>query len=90
MLFVLEQMSLQGSQGEWRNVFFMTGGIYLFGGFIYLILGSGNVEEWAKRPVKRNTDDSKKSEINPFDSSEEKMIGNGIHKEKVDVMQTRF
>ena len=69
----------------------MTGGVYLFGGLIYLILGSGNVEEWARRPVKTNTDDLKKPEINPtFESSEEKMIGNGIHKEKADVMQTRF
>ena len=41
----------QGSQSEWRNVFFKTAGIYVFSGFTYLILGSGEIEEWAKNPV---------------------------------------
>ena len=69
----------------------MTGGIYLFGGIIYLILGGCNVEDWAKRPVKRNRDDLQKQQINPtFDLIDEKSIGNGIQKERADVMQTRF
>ncbi len=31
-------------------MFFMTGGVYLLGGLIFLLLGSGHVEEWARRP----------------------------------------
>ena len=29
-------------------MFFLTAGIYLFGGVVYLIFASGEVEEWAK------------------------------------------
>ena len=69
----------------------MMGGIYLLGGLIYLILAGGNVENWAQRPVKRNTEDLKKPEQNPtFKLSEEKMFGNGIQNGRADVMQTRF
>ena len=32
---------------EWREVFFISAEIYLFGAIIYLILGSGNKQPWA-------------------------------------------
>ena len=32
---------------EWREVFFISAEIYIFGAIIYLILGSGNKQPWA-------------------------------------------
>ena len=32
---------------EWREVFFISAELYVFGAIIYLILGSGNKQPWA-------------------------------------------
>ena len=71
---------MQGSQAEWRNVFFMTGGVYLFGGLVYLFFGRGDIERWARTTVyieqgNMNMEEKEKSEINPvFTLSEKKMV----------------
>ena len=71
---------IQGSQSEWRNVFFMTGGVYLFGGLVYVFFGRGDIEQWAKNPVhiehgNVNMEEKDKSEINPiFTLSEKEMV----------------
>ncbi len=39
---------LQGTAGEWRIVFFLSAGIYIFGAVFYDLLASADVQEWAK------------------------------------------
>lgn len=36
-------------QDEWREVFILSAELYLFGMLIYLILGSGEEQSWAKK-----------------------------------------
>ena len=58
----------------------MTGGVYLFGGLVYLFFGGGDIEQWAKNPVHidqggKNMVEKDKSEINPvFTLSEKEMV----------------
>ena len=58
----------------------MTGGVYLFGGLVYLFFGGGDIEPWAKNPVNiehgnMNVVEKDKSEINPvFTLSEKEMV----------------
>ena len=58
----------------------MTGGVYLFGGLVYLFLGGGDIEQWARTPVyiehgNMNVLDKDKSEINPvFTLSGKEMV----------------
>ena len=39
---------LQGTQEEWRTVFFLSGGLLLFSGLVYVILAEDGIAEWAK------------------------------------------
>ena len=58
----------------------MTGGVYLFGGLVYLFFGGGDIEQWARTPThiehgNMNMVEKDKSEINPvFALSEKEMI----------------
>ena len=58
----------------------MTGGVYLFGGLVYLFFGRGDIEQWAKNPIRiehgnTNMEEKDKSEINPvFTLSEKEMV----------------
>ncbi|KAK7475888.1 hypothetical protein BaRGS_00032856 [Batillaria attramentaria] len=36
--------------GQWRIFFFITAGIYLLGALVFLLLGQGEEQEWAKTP----------------------------------------
>ena len=49
------QAYLDGYKDEWREVFVITAELCLFGVLIYLILGTGKEQAWARGPV-----DSKK------------------------------
>jgi len=49
------QAYLDGYKDEWREVFIIAAELYLFGALIYLILGTGKEQSWARGPV-----DSKK------------------------------
>ena len=39
---------LQGAPEEWQRVFFVSGGIYLFGWLVYMIFGDAREQEWAR------------------------------------------
>ena len=61
--------TFQGSQAEWRSVFFLTAGVYLFGGLAYLIFGGGDVEDWAKPTTEKETVSNSKdktSDVTPI------------------------
>lgn len=46
-------------QSEWRLVFIITAVVYLVGAIGYLILGSGELEEWAKKkPSRQDAEES--------------------------------
>jgi len=49
------QAYLDGYKDEWREVFVITAELCLFGVLIYLILGTGKEQAWARGP-----DDNKK------------------------------
>ncbi len=53
---------LQGTQEEWRNVFFMTGGLVTGGVLVYLIFFTSGVEEWARTPAQTEDHELKKPE----------------------------
>jgi len=40
-------MCVQQTAAAWRNVFFITAGVYLFGTIFYAIFGSGSRQSWA-------------------------------------------
>lgn len=46
----------QGTQAEWRIVFFICSALYLFGGVVYLLFASGELQPWA-------SEDTDKSDI---------------------------
>ena len=56
----------------------MTGGVYLFGGLVYLFFGGGDIEQWARTPAHiehGNVVDEDKSEKNPvFTLSEKELV----------------
>ena len=85
--------TFQGSQAEWRSVFFLTAGVYLFGGLAYLIFGGGDVEDWAKPTTEKETvSDSKDktSDVAPiFSLSRRKMSGKGTILSE-DISQTKM
>ena len=39
---------LQGNQEEWRTVFFLSGGLLIFAGLVYIVLAEDGIAEWAK------------------------------------------
>ena len=38
---------MQQTRGEWQIVFFISSGIYIFGGVIYMIFATGRLQRWA-------------------------------------------
>ncbi len=56
-------------QDEWREVFILSAELYLFGMLIYLILGSGQEQSWAK---KKETVDNSLSRVSSPDKDTEK------------------
>lgn len=43
---------LQKSYGQWQIVFGVLACTYLFGGFVYVLLGSGELQPWNNAPEK--------------------------------------
>ena len=39
--------TLQGTQAQWQVVFFISAAITAFGALFYVVLGSGEVQDWA-------------------------------------------
>ena len=49
-------MSLsQQTQAEWQVVFFIAAAIYLVAALAYILLGSGDLQPWARQPPPRDT-----------------------------------
>ena len=47
MISVCDFFQIQGSQEQWRQVFFLAVGLYLFAWIIYMIFCKGDVQDWA-------------------------------------------
>jgi len=41
-------LCLKQTAAAWRNVFYISGGVYLFGTIFYCMFGSGARQSWAK------------------------------------------
>ena len=41
-------MSVQETSGQWRQFFYITAGIYLGGALIFILLGKGEEQSWAR------------------------------------------
>lgn len=54
---------LQSTSGTWRQVFYISAEIYVFGVAIYCILGSGEVQKWDR--------DTTTYEVLPADESDD-------------------
>ena len=63
----------QGTQDEWRRVFFLSGGINIVCGVFFIIFADAEVQEWAKTENK-NKQETVKEEM----THEEKNIDKGI------------
>ena len=70
---------MQGTQEEWRDVFFLSGGVLLFAGLVYILLAEGGVAEWAKGDeniddkhdaVNRQTETAENKETEPVSVTE--------------------
>jgi len=44
---VIGVMTYSSTRSEWQNVFFLSAGILVVGGIIFVIFGSGNLQSWA-------------------------------------------
>ncbi len=42
---------LQQTHKEWQRVFFLSAAIYVIGALVYLVLSSGEIQDWAKGKV---------------------------------------
>ncbi|KAI4457067.1 solute carrier family 17 [Holotrichia oblita] len=54
---------------EWRNVFWVLVGVYAFGGIVYLIFGSGNLQPWnsvERKPSMNGTNGAMIQEMEPL------------------------
>lgn len=74
----------QNTQEEWQTMYFIGASLYVFGYIIFLICGSGDVQEWAKLPSNKtlnrmvcstSSSDSQKSKQKP-------LIAKQSHKKK--------
>ena len=45
---VIKAMTPEGTQEQWRNVFFLSGAVDVFGALVFVIFGQSGVPEWAK------------------------------------------
>jgi len=57
---------LQQTRAAWRNVFFVTAGVYVFGTIVYGIFGSGEKQPWSatvKPPEEIQLNDAQDKEI---------------------------
>jgi hypothetical protein len=42
----------QGTKQEWQKVFYIASGMFIFGGFIFLVFSKGTVVSWADNSTK--------------------------------------
>ena len=47
---------VQGSRGEWMNVFFICSGFYIISTIVYALLASGVQQPWAKSDTQKTAD----------------------------------
>lgn len=52
--YLVSVITANQKQEEWRIVFFITAVVYFVGGLGYILLGSGELEEWAVKKQTRN------------------------------------
>jgi len=45
------------TRSDWKNVFFLTAGIYAVGAIVFVIFGSGNRQSWADYTDQNKLDD---------------------------------
>ncbi len=48
---VIKAMTPEGTQEQWRNVFFLSGAVNVFGAVVFVIFGQSGVPEWANTEV---------------------------------------
>ena len=61
--FVVVAFSVQKTQAEWRNVFYVCGGFTLFGAIVFGGFARTDTEPWARDPDDDLVDDVRKAEI---------------------------
>ena len=70
---IIALLCFQTSAAAWRQVFFISAEIYVFGAAIYLLLGTGVEQPWAKarrsRPISNVT-----SAVDSFDDDDDDQI----------------
>lgn len=44
----------QQAEGEWKIVFYIAAGVYLFGSIVYWLFASGELQPWAVQKKKRD------------------------------------
>lgn len=59
---------------EWRIVFFISSGIYLFGCITYWFWASGELQDWAKTPEQLEQENNEKSQIKNKSSFENEAV----------------
>ena len=62
---------LQGTQEEWRTVFFVACVIYIVGCIVFLIFGDAELQEWAKDTKMDSIPDLQDGKNNPALEMEE-------------------
>ena len=46
---VIKSLTPDGTQGQWRIVFFLAGAVKLLGALVFIVFGQSGVPEWAKQ-----------------------------------------
>ena len=45
---VVSAMTPHGTRQEWQSAFYVAAAIYCFGALFYILMGSGEIQDWAK------------------------------------------
>lgn len=70
----------QGTQAEWRIVFFICSSLYLFGGLFYLVFASGELQPWAAEDTDKKENGKLPVELHE-NEFQEKLLGEKKEKE---------
>ncbi|XP_060582480.1 sialin-like [Ruditapes philippinarum] len=76
--FVIGFIVEDGTQEQWKTVFYITAGIYIFGSIFFAVFASGEVQPWALEDDCNMeievTNDRKKKEINTMENNSNHQI----------------
>ncbi|XP_065835453.1 sialin-like [Oscarella lobularis] len=61
-------------QLQWKNIFYVTAEIYVFGGLTYLILSSGRIQWWASDGLDQSRENGKPANSNSIYEEEEALL----------------